>query len=97
MLHADRKTPGASDIGRDRVAAGQLDRPIVQRTRDALAVDDALRQRAALVRTAVEHRKYAIAGGAEYRDVAVGVAASLDNARAEYWNVGERADERVGV
>jgi hypothetical protein len=79
-------------IRRDRFARRKLDRPVVQRARHAIAEHDALRQRPALVRTAVEDREDAVVGGTEHRYIAVGMTRTLDDARAENGNVGERAN-----
>src|SRR3990167_8904286 len=48
----------------------QFDLPVVQRAGHALAVDDALRQRAALVRAAVVEGEDFICGSPEKRDIA---------------------------
>ena len=56
-----RRAPSASP----RV---QLDDPVVQRAGDARAVHDALRQRPALVRAAVDQREDLVVAGAEHRD-----------------------------
>src|SRR5439155_3778874 len=53
----------------DRLAARQLDDEVVQRTGDTLVVDDALRQRSALVRTAIVERKHVVIRRAEHGDV----------------------------
>src|SRR5215211_6369612 len=56
-------------VRRDGAAGVQLDARVVQRTGDALAEHDALRQRPAAMRAAVRQREELVVGGAEDRDV----------------------------
>src|SRR4029079_17541698 len=79
----------AALVGLARAAGVERDRPVVQRTRDARAEHDSLRQRAALVRATVEQGEDGIVAIAEDRDVA-GLA--RDDARAEHGDVVEGAD-----
>src|SRR5439155_4105767 len=65
VIGANRECARAAVIGPDGAARFELDRPVVQRTCDAVAEDDALRQRPALVRTAIAQREDAVGGGAE--------------------------------
>ena len=58
----------------------------MQRTRDLAAEYDALRQRAAFVRTFVGERKHLVIRIAKYRDVAVH---GFHDARAQWRNFGE--------
>ena len=52
----------AADIGRHGFAAVELDFPAVQGAGDGAVADDALRQRAALVRAFVVHREDFVVG-----------------------------------
>src|SRR4051812_30350295 len=79
----------AALVRRHRLAALQFDDKIMQRACHPLVVHDALRQRPALVRTAVVEREHLVGLGAEHRDVAVG---GTHHARAEARNVLQRPD-----
>src|SRR6186713_759960 len=76
-------------VGRDRPAALELNDKIMQRTGHAPVVHDALRQRPALVRTAVVKREHLVALSAKHRDVA---GCRAHHARAKARNVLQRAD-----
>src|SRR5882724_8340475 len=73
-----------------RAAIGQTDGPVVQRAGHRVAEHDALAQRAALVRAAVEQREDLVFAVAEDRDV--GALCARHAARAEHRNVGDQAD-----
>ena len=90
-VHPHREPLGAADVRRGGAAVGQADGPVVQRTGDALAEDDALRQRSALVRALVEQGEHLVLGGAEDGDVAA--APARDLARAEARDVLDAADD----
>src|SRR5438874_11980055 len=79
----------ASLVRRHRLAARELDDEIVQRTGDALVVDDALRQWPALMRTAIVEREHLVIGGPEHRDVS---ERRSHDARAENGNIVQRPD-----
>ncbi len=68
-------------VGCGGTAVGQRDVPVVQRTGNAAGHDDALRQRPALVRAAVEQGEYRVVAGAEYRHRRV--AGTLEAARTQ--------------
>jgi hypothetical protein len=76
--HLDRHRRRAALVIAERLAGRQADPPIVQRTGDRPAMDDALRQAAVLVRTAVEQREDLALRRAEDGDV----VAALDLHRA---------------
>src|SRR5437868_9598120 len=69
LRHLDREARRAALVGRLRAAVVEPDRPVVQRTGHAGAEHDALAQRTALVRAAVEQREDLVLGIAEHRDV----------------------------
>src|SRR5260370_19048426 len=73
----------------DRLPAFELDDEIMQRTGNALVVDDALRQRATLMRAAIVEREHLVILGAEHRDVA---RRGPHHARAEARNVVQGSD-----
>src|SRR5690606_18789421 len=73
-----------------RLTVREPDLPVVERTGDAVLEDEALREGSALVRTAVQQREDAIAGGAEDRDVRA--ARAPQHAGARGLDVLERAD-----
>src|SRR5579863_5175572 len=89
ILDAQGKALRLADVGALRAARFQVDYPIVQRAGDAGAVDDALAQRPAFVRTAVLQREGAVVRGAEHGDAA---ARGLDHARALARDGVERPD-----
>jgi len=89
ILHPGRMRARTSLVRRDRRAALQLDDEIVQRTGDALVVDDALRQRSALVRTAIVEREHLVVPGPEHRDVP---GRSSHDARAKQGDIAQRSD-----
>ena len=80
VREANRIAFDATLIRFDRCAGAKVDIPVVQRACDAIAVDDALRQRPALVRAAVGQREHAIVGRAEDRAPRARVDASRDTA-----------------
>src|SRR5487761_2097337 len=80
----------AAFVGRLGAAVGQADGPVVQRAGHALAEDDALAQRAALVRAAIEQREHLVFGIAEDGHVATELA--REAARAEHGDVVDLAD-----
>src|SRR4029453_2274981 len=89
VLHLGRMRARTSLVGRDRRTAFELNDEIVQRTSDALVVDDALRQRSALVRTAIVQRENLVIGGPKYRNIA---GRRPHDARAENGNIVQRPD-----
>src|SRR5216117_1210061 len=92
VIGANRKRARAAMIGRDSAARFELDRPVVQWTGDAVAEDDALRQRPALVRTAIAQREDAVVSGAEERNVAAAIVRPMHDARAKPRNIVDMAD-----
>jgi hypothetical protein len=96
VLYGQAQTAIARDVPvislwyKTNVAVFQPDDPAVQRAGDAAAEDDALRQRAALVRAAIEQREDAVVRGAEHRDRPAG--ATLHAARTEGRDVVDAAD-----
>jgi hypothetical protein len=63
----------------------------MQRARDRIAVNDALRKRAAFVRAAIVQREHFIVSSPEQCDIAV---VALDDAAAQARNVGDAANMR---
>src|SRR5206468_7943748 len=60
VLHLGWMRARTSLVGSDRGAALELDDEVVQRTGDALVVDDALRQWSSLVRAAIVEREHLV-------------------------------------
>src|SRR5574340_984762 len=71
VFHPDRKLARAALVRRHGAAGIELDVPVVHRAGDPPAMDDALRQRPALVRATVLQRKYFIVRGAKHRDIEI--------------------------
>ena len=67
VMHPASEGGGAAFIRRAGVAVHQRDGPVVQRAGHGIAVHDALAQRPALVRAAVEQGEHPVVGGAEHR------------------------------
>src|SRR5690606_3297614 len=86
---AHSEAPDAAPVRLDRLAVREPDLPVVERTGDAVLEDEALREGSALVRTAVQQREDASAGGAEDRDVRA--ARAPQHAGARGLDVLERA------
>ena len=74
VFHLHGELRRAAFIGRGRLAVAQAYGPVVQRAGHAGAEDDALAQRAALVRAMVLDREDAVVGGPEHADVARSLA-----------------------
>src|SRR3546814_8251912 len=73
-----------------RFARLERDVPVVQRAGDAVAVDDALAQRAFLVRAFVDQREDMVVAGAEDGDFLL--SGNPHRAGAALGNVGQRSD-----
>ncbi len=80
----------AALVGRDRLAAGKLDRPAVQRTNDPVAGHETLRQRPTAMRAAVDQREHLVRTRAEQRDR--DRVAALHDPRTAPRDVVQRAD-----
>ena len=89
-LHLDLEARARAHVRRHRLTILQVEVPAVQRAGDLAPVDDALRQRPALVCAFVMEREDLVVGVAEDGDVAAGGA--LHDARAQAGDVVERAD-----
>ena len=82
VFDLDAELRRAALVGRLGAAVVQADGPVVQRAGDALAEHDALRQRTALVRAAVEQREHLVLGVAKHRDVGARAGAQRGARRA---------------
>ena len=80
----NRKPFRAANIRRNGLATLQLNRPVVQWARDALAEHDTLRQRTALMRALVQQRKHHIFTVAEHGDVAALFNATFEKTRTQH-------------